>query len=96
VNLHLSHEQDPVRGQVEAIARAFGCEQDRRVQIWDQFPLGGMLTVQILRGDPRKVAAAGEGSGSDSSLPVDRPIVSAAGPHWQELKKNVLRAPVIL
>lgn len=25
--------------------------------VWDQYPLGGMLTSQILRGDPRKVVA---------------------------------------
>jgi hypothetical protein len=237
VNLHLSHEQDPVRELVEAITRDFGCgiasvtvgnwqlaqqelylrpreqypsdwfllaDQDELqvypsaiedvirdcgrwdylrgcfvdriardgsfpgvqppVQIWDQFPLGGMLTVQILRGDPRKVVAvrgplaikkgnhhALEGracpsrdvyipihhfkwtGGLEARLVHRAETLKQGGfpqwgesarfveyyrlsggrivlddlnlriaecnpdyPHWEELKKNVLRAPVIL
>jgi hypothetical protein len=130
VNLHLSHDEDPVREQVEAITRRFGCgiasvrvgnwllmqqevylrpreqypsdwflvaDQDElqvypapiqevirdcarwdyirgcfvdriardgsfpavrpKETLWDQYPLGGMLTTQILGGDPRKVVA---------------------------------------
>jgi hypothetical protein len=130
VNLHLSSEQDPVREEVEAIVRQFGCglasvavgnwmlvqqelyarqreqypsdwfivaDQDElqvypapiedvvkscgrwdyirgcfvdRIArdggfpsllpdqpIWEQFPMGGAVTLQVLAGDPRKVVA---------------------------------------
>ena len=55
----LGDRWDFVRGcYVDRIARDGGFPEVRDESIWDQFPLGCVMTGAVLSGDPRKVVAA--------------------------------------
>jgi hypothetical protein len=74
--------------------------------IWNQFSLGGLLTMQAVSGAPRKAAVRGplalkkeshhsfEGTACPSRdfyIPIHH--FKFDYPHWEEVKKIVLRAP---